>query len=73
VTDVLPSAGFTENTKGIASIKRVLFFEVAAVNLLLFSKQGSLDLMLLDNHGDFDVFSYTMRTRPQTIAPLPWK
>jgi hypothetical protein len=46
---------------------------MAAVNLLLFGEQGGLDLMLLDNHGDCDVYSHTKQTRPQAIAPLPWK
>lgn len=56
-TGVLPSACFTENTKGVASIKRIVLFQVAAVDLLLFSMQGGFELMLLDDHGDLRDFT----------------
>lgn len=56
-TGVLPSACFTENTKGLASIKRIVLFQVAAVDLLLFGMQGGFELMLLDDHGDWSVFT----------------
>lgn len=53
----LPSACFTEDTKGLASIKRIVLFQLAAMDLLLFGMQGDFELMLLDDHGDWSVFT----------------
>lgn len=57
ITGDLPSACFTEYTKGFASIKRVVLFQVATIDLLLFSMQSSFKLMLLDDHDDRSVFT----------------